>query len=250
MFRTIIILSGITLSSSVLAGTMSELMSDSQFLFGLSAGPTWVSGSQSQTINLEPDVKKTYTANNQKNLFPSAELFIGWQKPLPARLIGQPLISQLGISIVGAGNAKRSGDIWEDADPDFDNFNYHYKIQHTDVAVKGRLIVHSVCTFEPYIAGRIGIGFNRAYDFNITPKIVEEVAPPSFASNTTTSLIYTLGIGLQKSINTHLQAAIGYEFADWGQTQLSRAFGQTINHGLTESHLYANQVQLSLFYVV
>lgn len=250
MFRKIIILSGIVFSSSVFAGTMSGLMSNSQFLLGISAGPTWISGAQSQTINLEPDVTKTYTTDNQKNLFPSAELFIGWQKPLSAHIVKQPLLSQLGISIAAAGNAKVSGDIWEDADPDFDNFTYNYKVRHLQMAAKGKLIVQSGWIVDPYISGSIGIGFNRAYDFTITPKISEEVAPPPFNSNTTTSFIYTLGIGLQKSLNTHFQAAIGYEFADWGKTQLSRASWQTINNGPTQNHLYANQVQLSLFYIV
>jgi len=250
MFRRIIILLSIMLSSSLLAGTASAITGSGQFLIGLSAGPTWVSGNKTQTINLEPDVAKTYTANNNSAAFPSAELFIGWQNPWVTRLIEQPLISQLGISIAGAGNAKLSGDIWEDADPDFNNFNYDYKINHAHVAVKGRLISNACLSFEPYISGSVGVGFNRAYDFTIKPKIVEEVAAPPFTSNTTTTFTYTLGIGLQKSLSPQLQAAIGYEFADWGKIQLSRAVSQTVNQGLTLSHLYAHQLQLSLFYIV
>jgi opacity protein-like surface antigen len=250
MFRKIIILSGMMLSSSVLAETASAITGTGQFVLGLSAGPTWETGNKKQTINLEPDVAKTYTANDDSNTFPSAELFIGWQNLWATRLIDQPLISQLGISIAGAGNARLSGDIWEDADPDFNNYNYDYKINHTHVAVKGRLIGNSCLSFEPYISGSVGVGFNHAYDFSIKPKIVEEVAAPPFTSNTTTTFTYTLGVGLQKSFSPQLQAAIGYEFADWGKTQLSRGVGQTSNQGLSLSHLYAHQLQVSLFYNV
>ena len=84
----------------------------------------------------------------------------------------------------------------------------------------------------------------------IKPKTVEEVAAPPFQSNNTTTFVYTLGVGIQKSFSSHLQGAIGYEFADWGKNNLARAAGQTLNQGLTLNHLYAHQIQLSLFYIV
>ncbi len=228
------------LSNSLLAGP--------DFVIGLSAGPTWTSGNEKQTFHLEPDLVKTYTADSNNHTFPSAEIFIGWQTPV--YLIQQPLLSQIGISIAGADHANLNGDIWEDADPTFDNYDYTYKVNHAHVAMKGRLIGHCNRLVEPYISASIGLGINRAYDFAITPKIPEEVPAPFFQSNTTTTFSYALGIGIQISFTPQLQAAIGYEFADWGKTQLSRAPGQTLNQGLTLNHLYAHQLQLSLFYIV
>lgn len=250
MFRTIIFLIGIMLANSALAVTGSEVTSNRQFVIGVSAGSIWASGSKTQTFNLQPDVAKTYTADNNRTAFPGAEVFIGLQKPLAALLMGQPLISQIGIDIVGAGNAKLTGDIWEDADPDFDNFNYKYKVNHAHAAIKGRLIANSCSVIQPYISGSVGVGFNHAYDFTIQPKIPEEVAAPAFTSHTKSAFVYTLGIGLQTSLNPQLQVAIGYEFADWGKIQLSPAPGQTLNQGLSQNHLYAQQVQLSLFYLI
>ncbi|MDR3492411.1 MAG: porin family protein [Gammaproteobacteria bacterium] len=242
MFKIKMILASILLSSSVYAS--------GQVVIGLTPSVTWVTGNKTQTFDLQPGITKTYTASNTKNAFPSGELFLAWQKSLAAHTLNQSLISQLGISIVGTGNAKLSGDIWEDADPDFNNFTYNYKVKHAAVAIKGRLIDNTSLLLQPYISGSIGVGFNRAYGFSIQPKISEEVAAPPFHSNTTTTFTYTLGIGLQKSFNSHLQAAIGYEFADWGKTQLSRAAGQTVNQGLTLNHLYGNQLLFSLFYIV
>jgi len=245
MLRIILLIALLYLPGIVLAGT---LFDDTHWVTGLSAGSTWTTGNKKQTFNLQSDIVKTYTADNNHHAFPSAELFAGLQKPL--FLMQQSLLAQLGLSIAGGDHADLSGDIWEDADSTFDNFNYKYKVNHVLVAIKGRLAGSCNRIVEPYISASAGVAYNRAYDFKITPKISEEVPAPPFGSNTKTTFSYTVGIGLQKSFTPQLQAALGYEFSDWGKTQLSRASGQTLNQGLTLNHLYAQQLQLSVFYLV
>jgi opacity protein-like surface antigen len=237
------------LSNNVVGGTISTIVPNPDLLIGLSAGSTWVSGNKTQTINLQPDVVKTYTANPINNVIPNFEFFAGCQKSIITPLIPYSFLGQLGLRIAEAGNANLTGNVWEDADPNFNNFNYKYKVNHVDVAVKGRLIGDFGQFAEPYISGSIGVGFNRAYGFTLTPNLSEEVASPAFASNTTTTFSYTLGIGLQKTFYENLQVAIGYEFADWGKSGLSPAVGQTTSRGPTLNHLYAQTLQLSLFYV-
>ena len=43
---------------------------------------------------------------------------------------------------------------------------------------------------------------------------------------------------------------VGYEFSDWGKSQLGRAPGQTINSGLALSHFYTNAFQPNVTYSV
>lgn len=248
MFRIIIIFFGILLSNSVLAETLKTTVADTGLVAGFSAGPAWVSGNKTQTLTLQPDIVKTYKASDSNNVISNFELFVGYQKPIVTHLMSNCLLGQLGLSVAEAGNANLPGDIWEDADPNFDNFNYKYKVNHVLVAVKGRLLGHYGYFVEPYISGSLGVGFNHAYGFTITPKIPEEVPAPAFTSNTTTAFSYTLGIGLQKAVSENLQVAVGYEFSDWGKSTLSPAAGQTTSHGLTQNHLYAQTLQLSLFY--
>ncbi len=71
---------------------------------------------------------------------------------------------------------------------------------------------------------------------------------PNFDSHTTTSFTYTLGVGVQRNVTPHLQAGIGYEFADWGSSKLSPATGQTTSGVLSLSHFYTNGVLANLTY--
>lgn len=64
-----------------------------------------------------------------------------------------------------------------------------------------------------------------------------------------TAFVYTLSAGIQKALNSRWQVGAGYEFADWGQSQLGRASGQTLNSGLSLKHLYTNGILFNLTYV-
>lgn len=217
------------------------------YIITLSLGPSLVRGDETQTLFLQPDVQKTYTSNQKNDAIASGELFLGLQRQHNIHLQGQ-----LGLAVMITSHANMSGDIWEDADPDFNNYIYTYKIKHTSVAVKGKILIDMNMrgmSLQPYINGSAGVGFNYADGFKITPKLFEEVPAPRFSANTETAFTYTLGVGLQKTINLHWQAGLGYEFADWGKSQLGRAPGQTLNSGLHLSHLYTNTMQLNLSYI-
>ncbi|OGV35609.1 MAG: hypothetical protein A3E88_06590 [Legionellales bacterium RIFCSPHIGHO2_12_FULL_35_11] len=210
----------------------------------ISAGPVWGSAGQTQTFYLAPSIIRTYAASNATHTLADGEVFVGIQKNLPKALLGQ-----LGIAVAVTSNAKLSGYIWDDADSTFNNYSYGYQIQHTHVAVKGKLLSNRGYWFMPWVSASVGVGFNDAHDFQNTPLISQAVTMPNFASNTETSFTYTLGVGLQKALNSHWQAGIGYEFADWGQSQLHRSSGQTLNSGLSLDHLYTNGVLFNLTYL-
>jgi opacity protein-like surface antigen len=100
----------------------------------------------------------------------------------------------------------------------------------------------------PWISGSIGVGFNRSNDFYNHPIISEAVPQSNFTDHTQTSFTYTVGAGIQKILNPNWQAGVGYEFADWGQSHLNRAAGQTQGHGLSLSHLYTNGLMFNITY--
>lgn len=244
--NSVIAIWGVVLSSSAIAGTIGAVQPESwRPVVALSAGPTWAQPGETQTFFLQPGIEKTYQALGKVSTFVSGEFFLGGQK-----FFNRNWASQLGIAIAGAGNTQLTGNVWEDADPNFNNFTYSYKINQVRVAVKGRLFGLMYFGVQPYVSGSVGVGFNRAYDVTINPKIFAEIAPPKFTPNTETSFSYTVGIGLQKTWSENWQLGIGYEFADWGNSHLGRASGQTLNQGLSLNHLYAHQLQFTVSYVV
>lgn len=95
----------------------------------------------------------------------------------------------------------------------------------------------------------VWVFFNRAHDFTNTPLIFEALPNSNFTSNTKTAFSYTLGAGIQKILNYHWQVGIGYEFSDWGKSELGRAPGQSLNTGLSLKHLYTNGVLFNFTYV-
>ena len=228
------------------AGTMGSVVTPKDWVRvgAISLGPVWENAGQKQAFYLTPDITKTYAASNITHVLADGEIFIGIQKNLPKMLQGQ-----LGVAVAATSNAKLSGNIWDDADSRFNNYSYSYQVQHTHIAAKGKLLADRGYWVIPWVSASLGVGFNNAHDFQNTPLISQAVTIPNFASNTQTSFTYTLGVGIQKALNPHWQAGVGYEFADLGQSQLSRASGQTLNSGLSLNHLYTNGVLFNLTYV-
>lgn len=210
----------------------------------LSLGPGWTAPGNSRTFNLQSDIKKTYNVTNSGNAFPAGELFLAWQAP-----IGFNLLFQIGVEGETAQSAQLTGTIWEDADPNFNNYNYSYNVSHSQIAVKGKLLSDVNMVIQPYISASIGYGRNKAHGFRISPKIYQEIPAPFFTDGSVDALNYAFGIGIQKAINPSFQVGVGYEFANFGKAQLSPAAGQTVNGGLSALHVFANQLLFSATYV-
>jgi opacity protein-like surface antigen len=213
-------------------------------VFTLSGGAAWEHAGQTQTFYLAPGIEKTYTANKSTHTLAEGEVFLGKQLSLYQHILGQ-----FGVAFAAANNAKLSGNIWDDANPQFNNFTYQYKIEHTHVAAKGKLLGDWGYKIEPWISASLGIGLNRANGFTSSPTIYEAIATPNFNSNNQIAFTYTLGVGIQTALTTNWQAGIGYEFADWGKSQLDAAPGQTQGNGLSLNHLYTNSAIISLTYL-
>lgn len=234
------------LGSTAFAGTMGSVVpsKDWTWVGSVSAGPVWARGGETQTFYLAPEIEKTYAARISTNALASGELFLGIQK-----LLGSQWLGQLGLAAATTGNAKLQGVIWDDADPEFNNHSYQYKIRNSRIAVKGKLLLDKGYWLMPWVSASLGVGFNRAHEYSNAPLIFEALPNPNFADHTKTAFTYTLGAGVQKAFNDHWQVGIGYEFADWGKSELGRADTQTMNSGLALNHLYTNGVLLNLTYV-
>lgn len=210
----------------------------------LSLGPTLTGGAESDSFYLQSDVAKTYKVNRKPHLFGSGELFFGMQIPVLPNFL-----SQVGVAVAGGLEAPLAGNIWEDQDPNFNNYTYKYKVNHAHIAVKAKISTDTNTILQPYVSGSIGAGVNRSHRFSITPIIYEEIPAPDFTAGRDSGMVYTAGLGIQSSYNENWLLGVGYEFADWGNLHLGRAPGQTEHTGLGSNHLYTHELQFSLTYV-
>ncbi|MFZ4076904.1 MAG: porin family protein [Legionellaceae bacterium] len=231
-------------SASGLASPLMDLSKlNLPFVASLSLGPVWESAGDTQTFYLTPSIEKTYAAQHVSHALLDGEIFFGLQRPLREKLEGQ-----LGLAVATTSQAKLSGYVWDDAQAQFNNYVYSYQVNHTHVAIKGKLLADRGYVVTPWLSGSLGVGFNQAHAYSNTPLIPEAVVMPNFTNNTTTAFTYTVGAGFQRHLNQHWQAGVGYEFADWGKSQLNRAPEQTLNEGLSLSHLYTNGFLFNLTY--
>jgi len=218
-----------------------DVTSDWRPGISLSAGPAWSAPGTTQTLYLQADLPQTFVANTATQVFGDSELFVNAQHQLMSHVQ-----AQWGIALAGTSYIPLTGDIWQDAEPDFNNLSYYYKIKHTHVAAKGKLLVDAYSWVYPYLSGSVAVGFNRASQYTNTAHVYEVVAPPAFASHTTTAFTYTVGAGLQRELDHHWSIGLGYEFSDWGKTTLAAATGQLSDQGLNLNHVYTNQLQFSI----
>lgn len=209
----------------------------------LSAGPGLTNNGATQTFYLKTGIQKTYYAVDEQTTLFNGEVFYGAQ-----HAINEMFFGQVGVALLVASNAHLSGHIWEDADPDFNNYQYQYSVNHAHLALKGKLLAELEQFAQPYVSASLGVGANRSHDFTIAPIIYQEVPAPLFKDNTTMAFAYTVGLGAQTALNEHWQAGVGYELASWGESKLAAAHGQTMGIGLKLSNVYTNTLLVTLSY--
>lgn len=214
-----------------------------RYLASISAGPAWGSGGTTQNIWVEPSVLKAYDPNTKQQLFGYGEVFAGLDFPINTRLN-----SQLGLVVGFSNNAPQSGDIWDDADNEFNNYSYRYDLQHTFVGLKGKVLLKNTYYVVPWLSADIGLGINSAKNYSNTPKIFQAIPSPNFINNTDLTFSYRVGAGAQYNLTERAQIGIGYEFADWGNSALGPITGIQSADAISMNHYYVNELMVNLTY--
>lgn len=163
-------------------------------------------------------------------------------------MLSQEVQGQLGLAFAVTSQAEIKGETWDDANPLFNNFVYHHKLEHKHIAIKGKLLTEIAHRLLPWLSASFGLGFNEASSFESTPIIFEALPNAPFSSKTKNTFTYTLGIGLQKIISDHIQVGVGYEFSDWGKSELGPADGQLLDTGLSLNNFYTNGIIFNITY--
>ncbi len=108
----------------------------SSMLVTIAGGPVWTRDAGSmQNLFLTPAIEKGYVARPASEGLLEGEIFLASRTSLP-----KGVEAQGGVAVMVTGNANLSGNIWDDTDARFNNYVYQYKVQHTHVALRGKLL--------------------------------------------------------------------------------------------------------------
>lgn len=207
-----------------------------------SLGAAWIPSIKMQTIEVQPSLLQSYVPTSSSKTNTSASLFAGFQRSLNERVI-----MDLGVSAAVLSTLRIQGDIWQDADPDFNNLIYSYKANYSYLALKSKLTANVSQVAQPYISGSIGVGFNRSDYFTNQSKLFQVLPDPEFQRHTKNSMVVSLGAGIQKTITEHCSISLGYEWTNWGSNYLLSPANQVpLQTTLGSNHLYTNQLQIGL----
>lgn len=229
---------------SVHAGQMGSNTLSDHIILSLSLGPGWYTAARTQTIVLQPGFANTYVAQQNRHDLMSGELFFGGARQLTSHIWGQ-----LGIAGALSSPARLSGVIWETGDPTLNNFTYAYQVNHTQLSLKGKLLTLVGDRWYPYVSASVGAGFNSSMDYTSSPLIFQSIPTAPFTEGCITSVAYTVGAGIEKAVSAHWHLGVGYEFSDWGKSQLGSIDGLSTSNAPGLSHLYVNQLMFTITYL-
>lgn len=229
-------------SAFALAATEHTMPLNFHYLVDLSFGPAWISGSKQnqQTFNRHTDLETTFLHNKGSNspVF-NGEQFLGVQKRVTSNLM-----SQIGLVVGETSTIALNGGIWSGAHSKFHNFNYKYRLSHTDVGVKGKLIYDTTLLMNPYVSAGIGMNFNQTQGLGISSLGNGVVYDPSVENHRSNSFMYQVGVGLHEVLTSHWLLSIGYQFKSIGQTHMNVGRNQ-----LSSGTLYLNSAQFEIAYL-
>jgi opacity protein-like surface antigen len=181
----------------------------------LGPGPTLLGSTTLTTF-----ITNTYSAITSTQTTATGEAFFALQWALD-----EFTNNQLGIGIGAAGDVTERGTITVNGTPSLSG--YEYKVDHTKLVLRDKMIFGQFTSFQPYITGALGTSFNTAHSYITSPPINQSVSAPDFTDKTNSfGFTYSVGCGVQKNINPNWSVALGYEFEDWGTSGLGEgAFG-------------------------
>lgn len=214
----------------------------------LNGGPVWYNGGDSQVLALAPGIGYNYSNDSTGKVMGSGEVFFALAKPFYYNTIGQ-----LGLAFAYSGNAEVGGQLnsFVVGSPVYD---YQYQVKNYRIGLKGKLLGDYHYSVQPYLSAGIAAGFNDAYNFTVSPIIPGTVPPPVFTDHTNLAFSYTVGVGVEAALTPEWKVGFGYEFGDWGKSELGAVVFpinnlQPNNRGLQMDHFYTHELLLSLSYV-
>lgn len=163
------------------------------------------------------------------------------------------LAMQLGIDYNQPTVYPATGSFIQGADVSSQNiYTYQYKINVKQLLCQAKVIVlgNDDQTYHPYILGGVGVSQNNAYSFstNVPPT---ETFTRQYQAQTTHSLGYGVGGGIDFDIHPQVRLGIGYRYTGLGTISLGQATIDTtqVSGSLSQSNFNTNQLLGELTFI-
>ncbi len=157
---------------------------------------------------------------------------------------------QIGVSYFENSAFNENGNVYQFADPAFNNLTYQYQIQSRRASIDTKISHAFREVWHPYVSASVGAAFNRAYAYTETPITSADVPMTQpFGNHATRSLTYSAGLGVDVNITEHVRLGAGYRFVDLGNASLGVTPLQTGTSTISSTHLHTNELLLQISYV-
>lgn len=228
-------------NSGLYAGTMGEVNKPHSMYAEINASLDWIRTNNTQIISLLPPFSDTYTGNQAYKVSGGFGVGAGIEREVNANLLWQ-----LGLAANFNSAVQAHGVIVLFNDPNFDDFDYRYKVQSSRLVATGKLLGTYQQVFHPYVSGELGSAFNRSYGYTEIPRLATQPPKAPFKDNTLASFTWGVGVGVDMDISSNLRLGVGYQFSDFGRSCLGVSSAQATSETLTIVHLYDNQARVQL----
>lgn len=215
------------------------------FLVTASVGADFVNVGQTKNVTLLPPFENRYVDQTGIQSLFDGGVFLG------AEWFVSPLFSwQLGVAGYRTSSMDVTGDVWQFADPNYDNFDYTYNIVNERLVAETKLLTTVYERVHPYISGQLGASRNMTSNFDEKPDTCSAVPGSPFEDHNTTAFTYGVGAGVDVDLTKHLRLGAGYQFADLGRASLGSASTAATNDSLSVSHMYTQELRVQLTLVI
>lgn len=184
-----------------------------------------------------------YSANKQTQPTFFWDMFVGGEW-----LYRAPWSIQAGLDYNQSSQLTSKGMFTQGADIISEDFyTYQYDIVTRQLLLQGKMLYTYKERFHPYVLAGVGASFNTACHYSTNVPLTLTFTR-QYASHTSSSFSYALGLGVDADLTDHLRLGVGYRFTDLGQAQLGNAIINvtSVPGTLSQSHLYTNEVLVQL----
>lgn len=197
---------------------------------------------QSQLWNLDPIIKRRFIDNNYNSDATTLGLGLGY-----GLLINKDknILLQLGVGFYNSSNYTSRGHIWDDDNPNFEDFSYQYNFSSTRLMFEPRIMFRTDSLLSPFVSGGIGWARNRASNYQEIVLNDNELPERLFASDHKENFAWELGAGIAYKITENLSMNFAYKFVNLGEGHLGGFVDQTTTDRIKTGTVKTNDFTLS-----